>query len=392
MASPLDDPPLYLGIDVGTGSARAAFFTDYGGQVGQAGVSRIKTFRPVGYPQLFQQSTEIIWRAVCSAVHTALNSVVKIYSGESSGVEAPREALFKVQKRVVGLAFDATCSLVVRGKGDQPIDVTPKNARTRVEMGQGPAQEELGGREGREEVPDVVLWLDHRASREAAEINAMAQMDGNGANQEENVIAQRLRHVGGKISPENQVPKLLWLKRHLEARIWGEKEGGQEGEMPCEASFYDLTDYLSHRACRRDGEEGQHGNLRSLCCVGSKWLYRHDGHEEAEADVGGWSVWRKDKGWKALEGSGRFWKDKEARAGEEYLGCRPRSRANRGHPIKFACSHHERHTMTERILQQSRFSPSHPSFPSPYRRLPLNLFPAPFPGQGPPVLGARRPR
>ncbi len=45
---------------------------------------------------------------------------------------------------------------------------------------------------------NIVMWLDHRASDQAERINQTHH----------NV----LKFVGGKISLENQIPKLLWLK------------------------------------------------------------------------------------------------------------------------------------------------------------------------------------
>src|SRR5215472_6590441 len=47
---------------------------------------------------------------------------------------------------------------------------------------------------------NVIVWMDHRAVGEAREIN----------DTQDDV----LRYVGGSISPEMQIPKLLWLKRN----------------------------------------------------------------------------------------------------------------------------------------------------------------------------------
>lgn len=70
---------------------------------------------------------------------------------------------------------------------------------------------------------NVVSWQDHRAVKEAAEINSLHH--------------PVLRCVGGALSPEMQPPKLLWLKRHLHDDCW-ERAG----------HFFDLADYLSYRA------------------------------------------------------------------------------------------------------------------------------------------------
>ena len=45
------------------------------------------------------------------------------------------------------------------------------------------------------------MWADHRAVTEAEEITATDH--------------RVLDYVGGVMSPEMQLPKLLWLKRHL---------------------------------------------------------------------------------------------------------------------------------------------------------------------------------
>ena len=70
---------------------------------------------------------------------------------------------------------------------------------------------------------NVVLWQDHRAVKETAEINSLRH--------------PALRYVGGALSPEMQPPKLLWLKRHLHDDCW--KKAGH---------FFDLADYLTFRA------------------------------------------------------------------------------------------------------------------------------------------------
>lgn len=66
------------------------------------------------------------------------------------------------------------------------------------------------------------MWMDHRAVEQAERINST-----------KNDI---LDTVGGKISPEMQLPKLLWLKENNPlsyARL---------------TRAYDLCDYLVHRA------------------------------------------------------------------------------------------------------------------------------------------------
>ena len=62
-----------------------------------------------------------------------------------------------------------------------------------------------------------------------------------------------LRYVGGSISPEMEIPKLLWLKRHLPSTY---QSAGH---------FFDLADYLSFRATG--------STARSMCTLACKWNY-----------------------------------------------------------------------------------------------------------------------
>lgn len=89
---------------------------------------------------------------------------------------------------------------------------------------------------------NVVVWLDHRAQAQAARINAGQH--------------PALQTVGGVISLEMQVPKLLWLKENLPGKWLG---SGGDGAF---AKFFDLADWLVYKATGKDA--------RSLCTtVGS---------------------------------------------------------------------------------------------------------------------------
>ena len=59
---------MFVGVDVGTGSARIGLFTEKGRRLGVARRD-ITTWTNPGFPEgSFEQSTEDIWRAVCSAI------------------------------------------------------------------------------------------------------------------------------------------------------------------------------------------------------------------------------------------------------------------------------------------------------------------------------------
>ena len=195
--------PVYVGIDVGTGSARAAIFDDRGRRLGM-GTAPLAIFRPA--EDFVEQSSEDIWQACGKAVRAAL---AEAGFTDSDGA------------RIAGIGFDATCSLVVLGAGDEPVTVSPT---------------------GKDE-QNVIVWMDHRAMDQARAINEGRH--------------DVLKYVGGAISPEMETPKLVWLKHHLPAS-WKRA-----------ARFFDLPDFLSYRAT---GVE-----TRSLCTTVCKWTYL--GHE-----------------------------------------------------------------------------------------------------------------
>lgn len=191
---------LYLGIDVGTGSARAALFDRSGARRG-IGASPFPIWKPA--PDFVQQSSAAIWQSCCDATRAAMKE-----AGASPG-------------DVVGIGFDATCSLVAMDANDAPVTVSPDGA---------PEQ-------------DVIVWMDHRALDQTARINETKH--------------PVLRYVGGTMSPEMEPPKLLWLKEKLPAS-WAKA-----------ARFFDLPDWLLFRASGAD--------VRSLCTTVCKWTYV--GHE-----------------------------------------------------------------------------------------------------------------
>lgn len=188
--------PYFIGIDVGTGSARAGIF-DVSGHLLASAKRPITIWHEAG--SIVEQSSEQIWKAVCDSVKEAVTT---------AGIAA---------SAVVGIGFDATCSLVAVKTDGDPVAVGPSGDPDR----------------------NIIVWMDHRAAGEAEEINA-----GDHA---------VLRYVGGRISPEMETPKLLWLKRNLPQ------------SFAAADHFFDLADYLTWRAT---------GSLkRSVCTVTCKWTY-----------------------------------------------------------------------------------------------------------------------
>ena len=75
----------YLGVDVGTRSARAGIFDDAGTMHASA-AREIQVFRPA--PQYAEHSSEDIWRAVCEATRAAL-AEAKLQPESISGIGSP---------------------------------------------------------------------------------------------------------------------------------------------------------------------------------------------------------------------------------------------------------------------------------------------------------------
>jgi D-ribulokinase len=197
---------VFVGIDVGTGSVRAGLF-DAGGRLLAAARRPIETWRESG--DIVEQSSDDIWAGCVAALGEAM---------AAAGV---------LPAAVKGIGFDATCSLCVFDAGGAPLSVSPSGDRRR----------------------NVIVWMDHRAVAEARLIDATGD--------------KVLRYVGGTISPEMEMPKLLWLKRHMRASYDGA------------GHFFDLADFLSWRAT---------GSLsRSTCTVTCKWTYL--AHEQRWSDT-----------------------------------------------------------------------------------------------------------
>ena len=193
-----------IGIDVGTGSARAGIVDVQSGALVAVHKQSIKTWTPL--PEHHEQSSDDIWAACAACVRQAMSS---------SGVAS---------SEIVGLGFDATCSLVCLDEASRPVGIDPT-----VPM---------------DDERNIILWMDHRANEQAAAINALGH--------------ERLAQVGGTISPEMEIPKIKWLRDHLPEAFDRSKR------------LFDLSDFLVHRATDYQSE------VRSLCTTVCKWNYDVD--------------------------------------------------------------------------------------------------------------------
>ncbi|NLS05349.1 FGGY-family carbohydrate kinase [Rhizobium sp. P32RR-XVIII] len=185
-----------VAVDVGTGSARAGVFDAHGRLLGKAEHPIIMN-RP--RENHAEHDSEDIWSAACIAVRKAM--------GESGVSPAS----------VGAIGFDATCSLVVRDVDGEQISVST----------------------GGERRFDTIVWLDHRALKEADFCTATAHAV--------------LEHSGHFMSPEMEMPKLMWLKKQL------------PGTWMKAGYFFDLADFMTWKAT---------GSLaRSRCTLTAKWNY-----------------------------------------------------------------------------------------------------------------------
>ncbi|MGZ0654250.1 FGGY-family carbohydrate kinase [Coraliomargarita sp. W4R72] len=149
----------FIGIDVGTGSARAGLFNQ-DGQLMANHSRAIQTWKP--QLNFVEQSSADIWESICICTKSVL---------KESGISPAS---------IKGLGFDATCSLVLIDADGKPVTASPDG----------------------DDAQNIIVWMDHRALKETESINDSGK-------------SPVFEFVGGQISPEMQTPKLLWLKKHL---------------------------------------------------------------------------------------------------------------------------------------------------------------------------------
>ncbi|WP_105425546.1 FGGY-family carbohydrate kinase [Neorhizobium tomejilense] len=185
-----------VAVDIGTGSARAGVF-DRSGRLLAKAKHPIAMFRP--RQNHAEHDSEDIWAATCRAVREAM---------AEAGIAADR---------IAAIGFDATCSLVARDHEGRPLTISTT----------GKANQ------------DTIVWLDHRAIKQADQLSATGH--------------KVLEFSGGSLSPEMEMPKLMWLKQHL-PQSWA-KAG----------YLFDLADFLTWKATGSPA--------RSRCTLTAKWNY-----------------------------------------------------------------------------------------------------------------------
>lgn len=185
-----------IGVDVGSGSVRAGIFSIKGENIIFKS-KEIKMRKMEG--NIVEQSSEDIWNSICYVIK-----------------ESIKETKININD-IVAISFDATCSLVVLDKNDKPISVNPDQ----------------------NDYWNIIMWMDHRAYKETELINSKN--------------FEVLKYVGGKVSVEMEIPKILWIKNNLPNTY---KEIN---------NFFDLADFLQYKASG--------SKIRSSCTVTCKWNY-----------------------------------------------------------------------------------------------------------------------
>lgn len=197
-----------IAVDVGTTSVRLAIIRFQGDQLNEVSViaSHMKDIDHVQDELKFEQSSKNIWHSICECSKICITK-----SGTSP-------------ESIRGIAFSATCSLVI-----------------------------IGGEDARNRENDIIMWMDHRAIAEAQTITTSKS----------NVLEQ----FGGICSPEFSLAKLLWLKNN------------EPDRLNSAVGLFELPDWLVHRCIGGDPRLFR----PSLCCMVCKWGY--DAETKCHCDI-----------------------------------------------------------------------------------------------------------
>lgn len=173
----------YIGVDVGSSSARACVINGQDGALLALASYGITTWQT--RPGFHTQSTTEIWSSISKAVREAISQA--------------NVAL----NLIGGIAFTATCSLAVfTHDTNEPVSMS------------------FSGEEKDDQ--NVIFWMDRRSDVETEVINAHPD--------------PLLKYMGGSMSVEMALPKVVWLRDHLPKAMFER------------CKFYDLSDALDFLA------------------------------------------------------------------------------------------------------------------------------------------------
>jgi FGGY-family pentulose kinase len=196
-----------VAVDVGTSSARAGV-SDRQGRLLARSACPIAMNREGAV--FAEHSSTDIWAAVTACVREAVSQ---------AGIDP---------QAVDAIGFDATCSLTFLDADGQPLSVAKSGA----------------------DGWDTIAWLDHRAMDQASTLTKSG--------------VESLRYSGDIVSPEMQLPKIMWVRDWLPEDVWQRA-----------ATIIDLADFLTFRAT---------GKLaRSTSTLVAKWNYL--GHDSSGWDA-----------------------------------------------------------------------------------------------------------
>lgn len=85
----------FVGVDVGTGSVRAALVTQIG-KVLKVHVKETKTWNPL--PDHYEQSSDNIWNGVCECVQVNIGTLISYYSSFSRFMKFSDQSLVDSDK------------------------------------------------------------------------------------------------------------------------------------------------------------------------------------------------------------------------------------------------------------------------------------------------------
>lgn len=205
-----------LSCDVGTSSVRTALINLRNGSIKSNSLITDCSIELFTHPLTMhmEQSSTNIWKQICKSCNKSL---------QCSNTRP---------EQVVGLCFDATCSLVVWDvERNKPISVSLPSCDGNTVTNE-------------EEVRNIILWADHRSKKQADEIN--------------NIKHEVLNYVGGKMSPEMEMPKIKWLFDNHVINLENEA-----------VHFFDLADWLTYKCT-------DEVSVRSQCTTTCKWGFVFD--------------------------------------------------------------------------------------------------------------------